>query len=281
MGYVHLSYYPLGKNIFFIAKDLFENYQRGETSDIHPTEFRSKDNKVALEWTWTKGLEINDNKNAWLYYFNSFGEKIEQPAGLVNYIDSLKWVFSPADRIISKYAGSIKELESNNTLAVHVRRGDTCSTDLSTSFREVFSTDEYCKKISEMINLHNFDSLYIASDSADEIEKISKEFPNLRIINPIPDRGFFYRASSQYLDMEDYYTENYSNNEIIAESAILDLLCMQRCSGFIGTAASRNESWFSRLAYFLQVAHHGRETPFMDLSGNSFDPYSNSHWENC
>jgi hypothetical protein len=178
MGYVHLSYYPLGKNIFFIAKDLFENYQRGDASDIHPTEFRSKDNKVALEWTWTKGLGINNNKNAWLYYFNSFGEKIEQPTGFVNYIDSLKWVFSPADRIISKYAGSIKELESDNTLAVHVRRGDTCSTDLSTSFREVFSTDEYCKKISEMINLHNFDSLYIASDSADEIEKISKEFPS-------------------------------------------------------------------------------------------------------
>jgi len=281
MDYVYLSYYPIGKNIFFIAKDLFENYQRGQISDIHPSKFRAKDNQVALEWTWTKGMGINDNKSSWLYYFNSFSESNIRPERLDSYIDSLKWVFDPNNRIVSKYFDSIKELDSSKTLAVHIRRGDTCSTDLSTSFREVFSTEEYCKKISDMLALYNFDSLYIASDSSDELEKISNSFPDLKIINPIPDRGFFYRATTQYLDMEDYYVENYSNNEMIAESAILDLLCMQKCSGFIGTASSKHESWFSRLAYFLQVAYHGRETPFMDLSGNPFNPYSNSHWENC
>jgi hypothetical protein len=156
MNYVFLSYYPISKNIIFIAKQLL-NLPKNELVTIHPTDFYSKDNKKVSEWVWTRGLNYSNNNASWNHYFDSFPCNNPIKNNFIDSLTALKYIFHLNSRILNKIVNK-ENVYNSNSLTVHIRRGDTMSRNNSFCHRKYFSTDEYVVKTKTVLEKHNYNS---------------------------------------------------------------------------------------------------------------------------
>jgi hypothetical protein len=276
MNYIFLSYYPISKNIIFMAKDLL-TLPKNELVSIHPTDFYSKDNKKVSEWVWTRGLKYNNNNDSWNHYFDSFPSGSPVLNNFKNNFDALKYIFQLNKRILNKIINK-ENVHNLNSLTIHIRRGDTMSRDNSFSHRNHFSIDEYVNKTKILLEKYNYNSLIVCTDSKEDFEYFCNKFSDMNILNTMYDRSIYMRANeSTHIDMEDHYYNNYSEIEKVIDLSLIDLWYASNSSACIGTMGTQHASFYSRLICALQKMNNPNSISY-DMFGHNYDPNFITEW---
>lgn len=270
MNYVFLSYYPIAKNIIFIAKDLI-NLPKNEFVLIHPTDFCSIDNKKLPEWVWTRGMGYKNNNSSWNHYFTSFPLNKPILNNFTTSLDALKYIFQLNTRVTDKILNKnlVKKL---NPLTVHIRRGDSVSRNNTFSYRKYFLIGDYIIKIKKVLDKNNYDSLIVCTDSEEDFDLICKNFSDITILNASYNRSVYMRANeSCYIDMEDHYYHNFLQIENVIDLSLIDLWYASNSSACIGTLTTQHASFYSRLIAALQKINNVNSITYDMFDGN-YDP---------
>ena len=256
-----------------------------------------------LLWARTRIEGNYKNIDGWSLYFDSFtnNEKnnlihknmcndiLEPPNELklfFTYLSCLKYTFQlniKYSNIMENYKTQIDFPINSNILAVQIRRGETCTKDGSKTDRPYFSLNNYIDKIQLMLDNNNFDYIYISTDSNEEINKIKELKPDWKILYLPIDRSNFFRmdinAKPQVngfngiaQDLEDCCRLNPEKIPFIVDSALADLYFISLCKGYISTI---NQSDFSRLGWFLQMATHNNILPYININNEIVDMNEN------
>lgn len=148
------------------------------------------------------------------------------------YYDKIKSILH-INRINKKIVAEVDNyanlFSSKNTLAVHIRL-----TDMNIYHGDdygIFTLNDYINKIDAMLLTHtNIDTIYIASDNIESIDKLLKIYSDKYKIHYINDA---YRVQNENDDAYLYQLEKMNNPDFHVKGFI-ELLVASRCTYFIG-----------------------------------------------
>jgi hypothetical protein len=140
------------------------------------------------------------------------------------------------------------------TLGIHLRRGDVVA-------RKIFPLDAYLTQADRICERYDIDTIYLSTESQEEIEHAKELRPQYRWLALPHDRAIFPKQSETDRFIETRALEDPSVIEPIVESALADLYFLQHCDAFLGTFSSE----FSLLAWLLCIGHKGCVVPYVNL----------------
>jgi hypothetical protein len=293
--HARLSHYPIAKNLRFVASDFVEGLDKGKHS-LAVSPFPRKGEfmfvKKSLNWKswypWIWSPENSWNSSGWNKFFelpeyNSL-EKLRLNSNEKVVESNLGYFDGVVDKLIKHIIclGLVfrlkKDLEENakrilppekilkECIGVHIRRGETVAANISQQRIErpdVYPTKVYARKISLSLDKNGSDSIFVATDSEEVIEELSKLLPGIKIYNQDFSRSLFYRydPATNYT-VEDYVKRNPSLSNYYATSAIFDLLGISLCKAFVGPL---DTSEFSKAAYYLQCFNKRTFTDYISV----------------
>ncbi len=294
---VHLTFYPIAKNIRLVATALFRNVDRSRRTCIAPgndgeeEDMRSEGGPPWKPWLWSRiprgqlhnvEHEVDEAELAWPTYFldivRAEGE-IEIPQR-----DRPDWRRGPLEkgRILrmaacARFAFRLNEHmravvsdwrersgwdEEEPTLGIHLRRGDAATEDLEMQTRPSYSLEEYLADADILCNTYGIRTVYLSTESEAEIRRARELRPQYRFLSLAHDRSVFPNIADSSIFIEDLALSDHSVIEPIVNSAVADLWFLQNCNAFIGTFNSE----FSVLAWLLCVGQNGFIVPYVNLA---------------
>lgn len=295
---IPLTFYPIAKNIRIVSSFMVKNILNGEKSYIDNKArdgeedywINGKNMESWYPWLWARGRIDNNytNKEGWLYYFDSFNEKIDinlesnetlKPPDNLElfflYLSSVKYTFKLNEsykKIINNLFYKINWPSDSKILAVQIRRGETCSKNCKISDRPCFDLDQYIEKIDLMLSQNNYEYIYISTDSDEEIEIIKLKRPNWKLLYLDINRKLFFRLNgesvSSLVDLEVSCSKNIDNIPFIVDTALYDLYFISKCQGYISTMSI---SHFSLLGWYLQISEQEKLTPYINMNIETLD----------
>lgn len=298
---IPLTFYPIAKNIRLTSSHMAQNILNNKNSFIdnyartgEPHFWENQVNRGKwYPWLWARTRIEGDYKNihGWSLYFDSFTNNqkntfidnkdiLEPPNDLIlffTYLSCLKYTFqlnNKYNNIMQNYIINMNFPINSNILAVQIRRGETCTKDGMKTDRPYFSINNYIDKIQLMLDNNNFEYIYISTDSNEEIEKIKELRPEWKLIYLPIERNNFFRMDENAKpqingfngiaqDLEDCCRLHPDKIPFIVDSALADLYFISLCKGYISTI---NQSEFSRLGWFLQIATHNKMLPYINMN---------------
>ena len=138
-------------------------------------------------------------------------------------------------------------------IGLHVRYGDGCLPNQM--HRPACEPIEaYMDELRRMGKQYNVSRVYVASDSADVIDKL-QEMGDMQVLHMPLDRSMF--DSQWWIDHRAAY--GLVDRKQVAESAVLDMLMLAECDYFIGTFSSH----FSMAAFEISAYKKGHVPPYV------------------
>jgi hypothetical protein len=295
---IPLTFYPIAKNIRIVSSFMVKNILNGEKSYIYNKTrdgeedywINGKNMESWYPWLWARGRiqESYTNKEGWLYYFDSFnenndillesGEKLKPPDNLelfFLYLSCVKYTFKLNNnykKIINDLILEINWPMKSKILAVQIRRGETCTKDCKISDRPCFDLDHYIEKIDLMLSQHNYEYIYISTDSDEEIEIIKLKRPIWKLLYLNINRKLFFRLNgesiSSLVDLEVSCSKNINKIPFIVDTALFDLYFISKCHAYISTMSI---SAFSILGWYLQISEQEKLTPYINMNIETLD----------
>lgn len=291
-----LSYFPVAKNIRWVATALCHNIERGRRTVVaagnrREEEYLASQSRPAWKpWLWSRisraqlgnvGRDIDEKDLAWPTYFRSLSgasvshiptnppapppggntERILRMAACVNHTFQLN---DHMEALIANHRMGIG-WEEEPTIGIHIRRGDAATETLEEQTRPSYSLDDYLVVADLMSERYGYRTIYLSTESESEIERAHELRPQYRILSQQHDRDFFPRIGDTSVFIEDLAFSDPSVIEPIVNSAIVDLWFLQHCSAFIGTFNSE----FSMLGWLLCLGQNGSLVPYVNLSETS------------
>jgi hypothetical protein len=181
-----------------------------------------------------------------------------------------RYVFSPTPDVMAQIRtlkASVDWPTSEPVLGIHVRRGDAASPEAADeepgrATRKSFGLTAYLEAADEICEKYGIRTIFLATESREEIENAARLRPQYRVLWLDYDRSIFpdIRTSGQFI--EDLALEHPDRARALANTAILDLYFFTECHAFVGAFNSE----FSVLAWLLTVGSRGRLVPYRSLS---------------
>lgn len=297
---IPLTFYPIAKNIRTVTSFLAKNVLDGYSSFINnmarngEVEHWKKHNDMKwYPWLWSRGrMERDDytNQEGWNYYFDSFGSthedlpvssnSIEPPGEIIVffiYLSCCKYAFrlnAHFQEMVMKYKAEMQWPENGKVLAVQIRRGDTVKKDGSMAGRPYFELNDYIEKMDIMIKEHEYEYIYISTDSNEEIGEIQKLRPEWKLLQLPIDRSQFLRVDEtidlygKQMDLEVFCAMHPDRIPFIMDSGMADLYFISQCHGYISTISI---SEFSICGWLLQIAEQEKLTPYINMTGEEIN----------
>ncbi len=146
-------------------------------------------------------------------------------------------------------------------LGIHIRRGDAASENLMKSTRNSVALDDYLTTADQLCSTYNINTIYLSTESKEEIDQARKSRPEYHILSLPHDRSVFPVIEDESRFIEDLALDHPEVIGQIVYSALADLHFLSRCNAFIGTFNSE----FSMLAWLLCLGHHKHFVPYVDM----------------
>ena len=294
-----LSFYPIAKNLRFIASDVAQNSLSGrstvisEQPRIGEEEFcRSKLGWSDWKpWVWMPGAKSNKQaileilcNNRWDSIAVVNQRRIttntlipECLPKLVDHISALAAIFKPSSRILDSINQSCPSLENlKKSIGVHIRRGDIQSRDGTWNRpdrHDQFGIEVYAKACREAAEMTGIGSVFVISDSDDAAEKLQDQLPDLSVFQNQIDRSKFFRQKHrQSIDLEEQVRNSPELADFYVTATVIDLFAIAKCKGFVGPLGS---SEMARTAYYLQLANSSCYKPYVSV-GEEFGIHSSN-----
>jgi hypothetical protein len=294
-----LSFYPIAKNIRFTSSYMTNSilqkkasFLDNKTRNSEPEWWRNHLNMGNwYPWLWAR--ERNElsgnfsNKEGWGYYFTSFlpqqqsipissKENNPQPPPehlciFFIYLSCLRYTFQfnmNYQQILSDYKTQMNWPDSSRILAMHIRRGDSCTSDGSITVRQFFTLEQYLEKADKMCSEVGYEYIYISTDSNEEIEKMKQARPEWKLLFLPIDRSQFYRMKDKTVDIEVACCLEPHRIPFTVDTGLADLFFISQCQGYISTISI---SEFSRCGWFLQMAEQEHITPYINMNDEILD----------
>jgi len=291
---VPLSFYPIARNIRGPSSYMAVNILNNCSSYIDnmprngELDFWNDYKKMGdwFPWLWARGRVDDKFKNidGWKYYFDSFTEKhnktenrqplVKPPDNLMllfTYLSCIKYTFQLNNKyssIMDDYKNQMSWPVGSKILAVQIRRGETCTKDGSITDRPFYNLHKYIDKIEKMLVANHYDSIYISTDSDEEIGELKKLRPEWKLLYLPIDRKQFFRIKEQPVDLEVFCALEPDRIPFIVDSGLADLYFISQCQGYISTISF---SEFSRCGWFLQMATQRKITPYINMNEEPLD----------
>lgn len=293
-GEVYMSFYPIAKNVRFLASFMTQNILMNKRSIISNLARHGED-KFIIDihknrwhpWIWSRGLVQGNysNQEGWEQYFDSFSKKaqsfqiigeIERPPDdtFVFYLNLACILYT--HQFSEKYRNEINEYArqlkwpTTKVLALQIRRGEIASKKGEHIYdRPYIPLENYIERTDLFLkNNPDFTHIYISTDSDEEIENIRMLRPQWNLIILPIDHSKFYRCTGNNVDVEGYVMADISRIPFVTGTAMADMYFMGQCQGIVGTMTN---SAFARLAFFLQMANQEMVVPYYDMNEKVFD----------
>jgi len=202
---LNLSFDPISKNLRMLTSAQAFNYSKGNYHVKLDNKPRRGEESFVLNnygweswkpWLYVKNIkpELN-NIDAWAFYFENFNLNSRIPDHKTNIID--KNIYSYSDQLYLYFAIHIAVMKqifvpssltkkflsetnsfpygADNIIGVHIRRGDTVSSDESFTRpnTESFSLELHALGVRSMSEKLQTNKVYISTDSLETIERFS------------------------------------------------------------------------------------------------------------
>lgn len=285
---IPLTFYPIAKNIRIPSSYMTLNVLNGKRSYINNLARASEEgfwNQTTQDswypWLWCRGRCEGDYKNidGWKYYFDSFtinAKTINQSVDILPppdilklffiYLSCIRYTFQLNEKyrlIMDDYVNKMCWPDNSKILAVQIRRGDTCTVD-GIGCRPIYSINTYIANIEIMLNEHNYEYIYISTDSKAEVEEIQIQRPNWKILSlPINRENFVRPNGTKFVDIERTCSLDPSKIPFIVDTGLADLYFISKCQGYISTISS---SEFARCGWYLQISVQNKFTPYINMT---------------
>jgi hypothetical protein len=297
---IPLTFYPIAKNIrtvtSFLAKNVLDGYSSFINNKARNGEiehWKMHNDMDWYPWLWARGrMETDDytNQKGWNNYFSSFtslhkdlpvsSSSIEPPGEVIVffiYLSSCKYAFqlnSSYQSMMNNYKVEMNWPEHSKILAVQIRRGDTVKKDGSMAGRIYFTLNEYIEKMDIMIKEHDYEYIYISTDSNEEMGEIQRLRPEWKLLYLPIDRSQFFRMDDahnmygKHVDIEVFCALHPDRIPFTMDSGIADLYFISLCQGYVSTQSS---SEFSMCGWLLQIAEQEKLTPYINMTGEEIN----------
>jgi hypothetical protein len=288
VGETYMSFYPIAKNVRFLATYMAHNIMQNKTSVISNNPrmgegdfWKDRYNEPWQPWFWARSMIEGDfsNEEGWNYYFDSFSSKSkkftvvgdsESPSPEKTTFFLMLACILYVHQLAEAHMTQINEYKqqmnwpSTKILSVQIRRGEIYNKEGTEIFdRPFISIEKYAEKIDLILNANpDFTHVYVSTDSEEEISNLQNIRPHWKILSLPIDRTKFFRLEGQPRDLEVFVRADMSSMAFITGTAIADIYFMGQCQAFVGTMAN---SAFSRLGFFLQMAIQEKVTPYYDM----------------
>ena len=268
----------LVKNALEVCKHLYRTLREKKRCCI----------KSEKEWMWANVSWCGENEKCWTTLFKPLSEcgtttttanftkstKVRDDVPrdvleLMRFCTCTHYTFqfsSEMEHMVEKAMGEIGWLASDKILGVHLRRGDALGSDLTsgTVCRWGSALEEYLTYVDVMCARYGFDTVYLSTESQDEIDKAKSLRPQYTILSLNISRDFF-PSTGTTTSMGTNFIEHMARDdpsmvEPITLSCLLDLHFLHLCNGFIGSYSA-----FSLYAWYLMVGRLGYVPPFVCL----------------
>jgi hypothetical protein len=280
---VDLSFYPVAKNIRFIASGVAEHSRRGRKSKISETPRIGEANFVKdnlgweswFPWVWSPTANSNADairailgKSHWdpspvvnrRTLSTSLGREIIDFADHLSALGSVFTLGPEIERAILSKLPSQDFLRC--AIGVHVRRGDTQAKGSAWNQPgrdDQFELRDYAEKCIEAGERTGFKNIFVLTDSDDTVEQLASLLPDFDVAQNSFDKSLFFRqALGESVNVEEHVRINPHLAEFYVNSTIGDLWGVSNCAAFVGPLAT---SEMSRTAFYLQLANSKRLTP--------------------
>jgi hypothetical protein len=288
---VNLSFYPVAKNLRFIATQVAKNSRSGRRSVVseHPRDGEEMFVQQSLGWqSWKpwvwfpdspsnkRGIESMLASSAWDISphlnrrdFVQEGE-MQILMKFVDHLSSLNAIFKIEPTLLAEIREKVPvENQLWSSIACHIRRGDTQSKN--SDWNQPGRTDQFglvmyaekCKDAGYATGLNN---LFVITDSDDSVEQLASLLPEFTVKQNSFDKDLFFRQpDGQKINIEEYVRLNPDLAAFYRSTTIADLWAVSQCQAFVGPL---DTSEMSRTAYYLQIARTNLLTPCFAVGNN-------------
>jgi hypothetical protein len=298
---VKLCFAPIGTNTMFLASELLIGARLGFrtklVSGVHKfdqitiRDFNEEygTNHTLEPWVLQRYDDHYDNPKPWTIWFrdledndvisddpeNDIRELDDQISSLRPRLDDpytlelalcVRYVLRFNQQTLA-FLDKSDEVGDKNCIAVHIRRGDACSEDLSNSDpnRKHFALDAYAKQMEAYIE-QGFTHFFVLTESQQAIDWLKETFAGrAQILNQELVRNQFTDLSKeeegQHNFIEVWCLDKPEFLKFTLESALVDIYNAQKCQGLIGTMSSQ----FSVLNY-LNILGKADDAYLSDLA---------------
>lgn len=253
----------------------YSNFDLGKFRDIIFGTRLTKPNHIVQMLLYAKHLHVLARpsllakrylvQNVVSLYSHNWGRSTLHPKATIEkfntYEEFLAWAqFSPTAK-----NANLKKVPLS--LSLQVRQGDSCDLVLEAfedktthlwarrkSQRACYSVDVYMKKLHELAKRYPIKRIFLATDSAEMIDRVYKE-PQFNWV--------FLNISRAHFDKSHGWIEKRldGDNSDTLFSSVVDMHLLQFGDIMMGSMAST----FAKVGYYLMVGHHLRVIPFFSL----------------
>jgi hypothetical protein len=297
---VRLTFRPLGKNLRLLGTAVRRNVDAGYATFIEPdgppTEVASlrSQGHAWHPWLWSRtgqaGADARfaaDAARAWGEFFRMPGDhddnrgELSQPPRaqlpalhrqverVLKLAAATRYIFRPTATIEAQVAAHKHATgwpaAPVPVLGMHVRRSDAASSEPggpSRSTRPSFALLAYLEAADQLCAAYGIRHIFLASESAVEIERARTLRPQYTFLSLPHDRAIFPDIAATKQFVEYLALASPDRARAIATSAILDLRMFCDCTAFVGAFNSE----FSVLAWLLTLGSRGHVIPYVSLS---------------
>ncbi len=298
---VRLTFRPLGKNLRLLGTAVRQHVDAGCATVIERDGPRDEIDALASRghawqpWLWSRtGARAidaplaGDAALAWRELFmppdhaSTMSESTEPATvgrsglyapALVEQVLKLaaatRHVCRPVDAIEADLAAHKRSLgwpePGTPVLGMHVRRSDAASTEASgpaQSNRPSFPVTAYLDAADRLCTANGIRHIFMASESAVEIERARELRPQYTFLSLPYDRGLFPEIGTEKRFIENGVLDHPERARPLALTAVMDLRLFCDCSAFVGAFNSE----FSVLAWLLATGSRGHLIPYVTLS---------------
>jgi len=288
---VSLSFYPVAKNLRFIATQVAKNSRLGRRSVVseQPRDGEEIFVQQSLGWqTWKpwvwfpdspsnkRGIESMLASSLWDISPHlkrrdfAQGGEMQILMNFIDHLSSLNTIFKPESTLLAEVREKVPtENELRSSIACHIRRGDTQSKNSHwnqpgrTDQFGIFTYAEKCKDAGYATGLNN---LFVITDSDDSVEQLASLLPEFTMTQNTFDKDLFFRQpEGQKINIEEYVRINPALAAFYRSTTIADLWAVSQCQAFVGPL---DTSEMSRTAYYLQIARQNILTPCFAVGNN-------------
>ena len=273
--------FTLNKNIMEVMHSLAQSSMQGKRAIVEPCDWMWANVSWAAcsgTQTWTtlfqpldgrRKEEMPEEDNCSVSFSADSQVLPEHMKGLLRVSACANFVFqfgSEMEKLAFKARREIGWLDSDKVLGLHIRRGDALGTNLSegTIRRWGSLLEDYLEYADTMCERYGYNTLYISTESQEEIEKAKKLRPAYKILSLNISRDFFpstrTKTSAGTNFIEDMVQDDPSAIEPIVISGLLDLYFLHLCQGLVGSY-----SMFSQFAWYLMIGRLQHIPPFVCL----------------
>jgi hypothetical protein len=295
---VHLTFFPIAKNVRLVATHLYRNSHRGLQTVIvpgNPEEERRLAERGSQPrfgvargdwkpWLWSRiprgqlesiGTNTDDVEKGWPLYFR----RIDAPS-----VDSPEPSGEPRPkRRPKRRVRNVLAMAQCNEFAFRPSPEVQCAIDAAkdainwspdrrvlgihlrrgdAESREHVELTAYLAQADVICRRYGIDTIYLSTESEVEIERAKALRPQYQFLYLRHDREVFPKKEETDLFIETRAFQDPSIIEPIVESALVELFFLKTSDAFIGTFNSE----FSMLAWLLCIGDKGHLMPYVNMT---------------